>query len=121
MHSRPLRRAFYVLMFLLLPASVMFPSNPGAVDHAGQPINPDRTAVAAYLDPFQRIVVDLEGGCRGLILPSEGKLFGEPAISADGGAVAFTVTELNSCKTVTVQLSDYSRQEFENCPVNTKI
>ena len=83
--AKPLRRAFYILVFLLLPASVMFPTNPGALDDVGQPDSPDRTAVAAYLDPFQRIVVDLEGGCRGVILPSEGKLFGEPAISADGG------------------------------------
>lgn len=121
-NRRRWERALYVLPFLLLPVSVMFPANPGPGNYdVGQHFNEDRTAVAAYLDPSRRIVVDLEGGCRGLIVPSQGKSFGEPAISADGGAVAFTVTELDSCKTVTVQLSDYTRQEFENCPVHTEI
>ena len=74
--------------------------------------------VAAYLDdPY--IVIELESGCLGYIMPEGNKKFGQPTLSRDRDHVVFTVQEEMSCKTVTLRLSDRSRQEYDYCPVTT--
>ena len=47
--------------------------------------------------------------------PSATKQLGDPLVSADGSHIAFTVTEEQSCKLVTVALQDGSRTEFGTC------
>ena len=75
-------------------------------------------AEAAYLRGDQ-ILVDYASGCRGIIQPSGSKIFGPPVISDNGHFVAFTVTENESCKTVTLNVQDRTHESFDFCPVSS--
>jgi len=64
------------------------------------------------------IVVELAGGCRGVLKNQSNSDIGEPVLSLDGSRVAFTLRENDSCRLVTVELSDGKRNDFGECPTD---
>lgn len=74
----------------------------------------DSTDVHAYRVD-RRLFVDLQCGCRMILDPSDTKQLGDPLVSDDGRHIAFTVTEDQTCKLVTLALQDGSRTEFGTC------
>lgn len=63
----------------------------------------------------RNLFVDFQNGCRLIVKPSGTKVFGNPMVSDDGKHIAFTVTEEQSCRFVTVALPDGSRTEYDRC------
>ncbi len=64
------------------------------------------------------VFVDIHAGCRLIVKPSGQKEFGSPLVSDDGRHVAFTVTENQSCRFVSVDIEGGKRTEFNSCTIN---
>jgi hypothetical protein len=82
---------------------------PGSAKETTNPV-----ATAAFL-AGHNIVFDLVSGCRGYIIPSEGKAFSDPVLSDDGMQLAFTVRQDATCKTVMFNIGDKTHREFAFC------
>lgn len=74
----------------------------------------DKSDVQAY-QVNRDVFVDIENGCRLIAKPEGTKIFGNPVVSDDGKHVAFTVTEADSCRLVSVALQNGERAEFDHC------
>lgn len=74
----------------------------------------DKSNVQAYRVAGD-VFIDFQNGCRLIVKPTGTKRFGSPLVSDDGKHVAFTVTELQSCRLITLALHNGERTEFDAC------
>ena len=100
---------------LILSTSASHVAVSGAPELLDVSADPRRIAKRAWLWNND-IVVELEGGCRGVLKNEGNRRIGHPVISSDGLQVAFTVIEKNRCRLVTIDLADGSKKEFGSCP-----
>lgn len=75
----------------------------------------DQADVQAYRVD-RNLFVDFDEGCRLIVKPSGDKQFGEPLVSLDGQFIAFTVTEEQSCRLLTIGLQNGESKDFGECP-----
>ncbi len=62
------------------------------------------------------IVVDLPGGCRRVLRPTEHKALSSPVLSADGEHIVFELHQPSGCQLVMLDLYEGTRTDFAACP-----
>lgn len=109
-------KAAGVAMLFLIPVFVAYmqTSAPGMAIEPTTNLS-TRVATKAYLVD-QDIHVKFESGCLGILKNDSNLAIGSPVLSSDGAKVAVTVRKENSCRLMTIDVSNGERQEFGACP-----
>ena len=76
---------------------------------------PGRVATKAYR-VGRDIHVEFASGCLGILKNGNNMEIGEPVLSANGTRVAVAMRKQNSCRLVTIDVTNGKRQDFGACP-----